>query len=287
MIVGATGQLGSGLVTRATAHPGVRRVIAASREANARAVRIDLTEPATAESALQTIRPHLVILAAAATNVAWCEANPGKARQVNVDGTAAVAEACRRVDARLVFYSTDYVFDGAAGPYAEDAPTHPINIYGAHKLEAEQAVLGESDRNLVIRTCQVFGEDRHRRNYVLRVADQLRHGEAVRAAVDLFGTPTYAADLATVTLELIDQRASGVWHVGGPDFVSRHELALQVASCFGLDASTIEASGVDEMPDGVERPRLAGLRCTRLGEAAIRLRSLAEALADLAARDTH
>src|SRR6185295_6759642 len=96
----------------------------------------------------------------------------------------------------FTFISSDYVFDGIAGPYREDEATNPINVYGAHKLEAEAITLAADGANLVVRTCQVFGDDPRRTNFVVRVADRLRAGETVEAAGDLFGTPTYAPDLA-------------------------------------------------------------------------------------------
>lgn len=204
---------------------------------------------------------------------------------INVDGTASVAAACRRFGARLTFFSTDYVFDGRAGPYPESATPHPINVYGAQKLEAEGIVLDQDARSLVVRTCQVFGSDLHRRNYVLRTADQLRAGETVRAATDLYGTPTFAADLADTVLELVHQGASGSWHVAGERHLSRYDLARLVAVAFGADEANVLATSADAVSDGVARPRMAGLLTERSDAERPPMTPLGIALATLAQMD--
>ena len=224
----------------------------------------DLSAPESVVGLIERIRPRHTILAAAATNVAWCETNPRESRVINVDGTAATATACREVGSSLTFISTDYVFDGTNGPSGESEPTNPINEYGRQKLDAERAVLGESDRNLVIRTCQVFGADPRRMNFVFRVADGLRDGVEVQAPLDLQGTPTFAPDLAAAIAELTLTEEFGVWHVAGESFLSRYELAVAVAGAFGLDATGIKGIMADQMDDPVNRPRRAGLRNERL-----------------------
>ena len=204
----------------------------------------------------------------------------------NVLGTAAAARAARRVGASLTFVSSDYVFDGADGPYGEDDATHPINVYGAHKLEAEAAVAEAGPTNLVVRTCQVFGPDPRRANFVIRVADALRSERVVEVAGDLFGTPTPVADLARVVIELTLSRERGIWHVAGDTFLSRYELALLVADVFHGEPRLIVEVAADQMNDPVKRPRRAGLRNDRLAIAGLQPPGrLPRALAELAASE--
>ncbi len=184
----------------------------------------------------------------------------------------------------MTFLSTDYVFDGSSGPYGELDTTNPINVYGAHKLEAEAAVLGTDQRNLVVRSCQVFGNDPRRRNFVIAVVDRLRNGEQVEAAGDLFGTPTYAPDLARAVIDLTLRGAAGVWHAAGESFLSRYELATRVAVAFDCDGGMIAEVQTDRMSDPVNRPRRAGLRNDRLAASHLRFGTgLVQALAELAA----
>lgn len=271
LVIGATGQVGRELVAELSRRPGPLVVVAAARSHPDPARQVRLEQPETIERLVFAVAPDHVILTAAATNVAWCEEHPDKSRTVNVLGTQAAAFAARRVGASFTFISTDYVFDGIGGPYGEDAPTNPINAYGTHKLDAEAAVLAADADNLVVRTCQVFGDDPRRTNFVVRIADRLRHGETVEAAGDLFGTPTYASDLVRALIELTLSHATGTWHVAGGTFLSRYELANMTAAAFGYGRGAIVEVAADQMDDPVNRPRRAGLRNDRLITAGLHL----------------
>ncbi len=181
-----------------------------------------------------------------------------------VDATRAASEACHRVGSRLVFFSTDYVFDGSNGPFGEADPVGPLNVYGQHKLEAEGIVLVASQGNLVIRTCQVFGLDPRRMNFVLRTADRLAAVGDVEVADNLFGTPTFAPDLVATTFDLLLGASSGIWHVAGQAFLSRYDLAVAVARAFRLDPALVRTTRWDEAHDRVNRPRRGGLRTDKL-----------------------
>jgi dTDP-4-dehydrorhamnose reductase len=259
LVFGATGQVGREIVRQLDSLGSVD-VLAASRSATDENLRFDLSDPPSVAGIINRIEAEYAIFAAAATNVRHCESHPDSTRIDNVDAPAAAAEACRSVGTKLTFISTDYVFDGRAGPYLEKDSPAPINAYGSQKLAAERCVLGASSQNLVVRTCQVFGSDPRRRNYVAGIADRLIAGEIVRAPHDLFGTPTYAPDLADAVIELTLGGKSGVWHVAGTSFVSRFELAQAIAAAFKLDGSRVVAMSADEIGDDVKRPRRAGLR---------------------------
>jgi dTDP-4-dehydrorhamnose reductase len=224
----------------------------------------DLAEPSATEELIESLRPSHTILAAAATNVAWCETHVVESWAVNVTGTSAVARACKRIESTLTFLSTDYVFDGSSAPSGEEDPTNPLNAYGRQKLAAEEAIAATSDQTLVIRTCQVFGPDPRRANFVLRAVDRLRDGEILQAPTNLYGTPTYAEDLARDVLALTLGGADGIWHIAGDSFVSRFDLASATARAFGLKAARIEGMMADVVSDGVTRPLRSGLRCDRL-----------------------
>lgn len=282
LVIGAAGQVGRELVAELTSRHGPLDVVAASRSHADPARQVLLERPETIERLVLAVQPNHVILTAAATNVAWCEANPEESRTINVLGTESAAGAALRVGASFTFISTDYVFDGIRGPYGEGDSTNPINTYGAHKLEAEEVVMATDEANLVIRTCQVFGDDPRRTNFVVRVADQLRAGQTVEAAGDLFGTPTYAPDLARALAELTLTRANGIWNVAGETFLSRYGLANLTAAALRIPSPLIVEVAADQMEDPVKRPRRAGLRNDRLEAAGFRwITPLHEALAEL------
>lgn len=285
LVIGSAGQVGRELVAELSRR-GSLDVVAASRSDADPARQVQLERPETIERLIGSVRPEHVILTAAATNVAWCEEHPDESRVINVLGTEAAARAAGGVGASFTFISTDYVFDGESGPYGEGEPTNPINVYGAHKLDAEAAVMAADAANLVVRTCQVFGDDPRRTNFVVRVADRLCAGESVEAAGDLFGTPTYAPDLARALADLTLAGENGIWNVAGDTFLSRYALARMTAAAFGCERGGIAEVSVDQMHDPVNRPRRAGLRTDRLDAAGGHLITpLGEALADLAARD--
>jgi dTDP-4-dehydrorhamnose reductase len=226
--------------------------------------RFDLGDPNSVDRLIRRDRPTHVVLVAAATNVAWCEQHPDESWALNVLGPSATAAAAREVGATVTFISTDYVFNGESGPYLEGEVPHPINVYGSHKLEAEGRVLEANPASLVVRTCQIFGDDARRANFVLQVVDRLRSGQTVRAATDLLGTPTYAPDVANAVLDLTLSGASGIWHVAGDTFLSRYELASRVAQVFGWGSGAVAEVRAEDMEDVVKRPRKAGLKNGRL-----------------------
>ena len=191
-----------------------------------------------------------------------------------------------RSGAVLLFFSSDYVFDGKSGPYNSAQP-RPINVYGSQKLEAERVVLNASDRNVVIRTCQVYGPDPRRANFVLRTSDELREGRVVRVRDDLFGTPTYAPDLARETMRLLAKGNGGLWHVAGEDFVSRYQLAVSLCRAFGFNSSLITATSSTTATDVAPRPLRSGLiRSRRVStEVATMETPLSEGLAALASME--
>jgi dTDP-4-dehydrorhamnose reductase len=280
LILGSSGQVGQELMNIALSDPKIEAV---GRSRSGGPPGFDLTDPSGTEKLVEVLRPRHTILAAAATNVAWCETHPAESLAINVTGTVAVARACERIESTLTFLSTDYVFDGTMAPSSEDDPTNPLNVYGRQKLAAEEAAAAACGQTLVIRTCQVFGRDRRRANFVLRAVDQLRDGGTVDAPTNLFGTPTYAPYLAREVIALTLSAATGVWHVAGASFVSRYELALATARAFGIDPAGIMKSEAQHLSDGVLRPLRSGLSCGRLTAAEMYAPgSLEDALSDLA-----
>lgn len=263
LLLGASGQVGQEVIRAASGKLGIKLRTAGRSDPDPNR-RFDLEQPESVSRLIQRDRPAHVIICAAATDVAWCEQHPDESLLMNVRSPVAAATAAARIGATVTFISTDYVFDGAEGPYPEGAQTRPINVYGAHKLAAEDALLDVNAKALVVRSCQVFGDDPRRVNFVLRVVDRLRTQSTVEAASDLFGTPTYAPDLANGVVGLTVAGATGIWHVAGDTFLSRYALARRAAQIFGCDSDGIVEVRADDMEDIVDRPRRAGLTNSRL-----------------------
>ena len=172
LVVGGTGQVGGALLRLL----GPRAISAGRSPANPCLVDLEqlAEEPGQADRLMAEARPRTVVIAAAATNVDRCESEPAMANAVNATAPAALARAAHRIGAKTVFVSTEYVFDGEAGPYDEDAEPRPLSVYGSSKAAGEQAVLSADPDAIVVRTTVVYGPERQGRNFAYRLAGHLR-----------------------------------------------------------------------------------------------------------------
>ncbi|MBE7157976.1 MAG: sugar nucleotide-binding protein [Rhodospirillales bacterium] len=217
------------------------------------------------------------------TWVDGCEDRPEEALRANAHGPSVLASYTRQRGIPFVFFSTDYVFDGTEehrGPYTERDATRPLSVYGQSKLEGERAVLRVNPEAAVLRTSWVYGPDAAGKNFISTLQRMLRNGERMRVPADQISTPTLNRDLAQAALELAGAGASGVFHVTGPGLYSRYDLALEVATFFGLDASLIDGVPTGELRQKAVRPLYSGLVSERLATAlpGFRMRSLHEGL---------
>ena len=260
LIIGASGQVGGALASLC-----VRRrleVYGTSRRGQG-FLYLDLADPASVAGAFAAASPGLVFLCSAMTNVDDCEREPEQARRVNSEGPALVAEECRKAGARLVYFSTEYVFDGAGGPYDEEAATGPVNVYGRTKLEGERAVLA-LEGSLALRTTVVYSHNPASKNFIMQLVNNSRSGAKMRVASDQLSTPTYAPELAAAALDLAAADAAGVYNAAGPDWLSRHDFALKACAAFGFDPAFLEPRLTAELGQPAARPLKAGLKTDKL-----------------------
>ncbi len=227
----------------------------------AHSIDVNLQDFAQTMKALSYQRYDLVLNAAGAADVDRCEREPSYARSGNVAIVENLVSAIAHSDARLIHFSTDFVFDGSSGPYGEDASPHPINEYGRTKLEGEAAALRLGPRTTVIRVCALYSTDLSKRtNALSAVVNTLRLGMPYRAAVDLFNCPTSVADLADAVAALCEhQELPQILHLAAPESMSRFDFAVRIAEAFCLDASQIERSKSSEIKFAAKRPLHAGL----------------------------
>jgi len=252
-VVGSTGQLGGALVRAFRA--GGHEVVETVRVAGGGRVVLDLGEPASVRAALDDAAAEVVVVAAAFCHVDRCETERAVVTAVNVEGPRAAAAWASAHGARVVFYSTDHVFDGAAERYTETAAPHPLNAYAASKLAGEEAVRAAgADAALVIRTAWLYGPDPSRRNFALRLVDASRAGRDTRVPSDQWGMPTYTDDLAEVTRFLVEARHSGLWHAAGDELMDRVTLARIVCDVFGLDAARVVPTPTHALGQAARRP---------------------------------
>jgi dTDP-4-dehydrorhamnose reductase len=282
LIIGSAGQVGGALLERLGAEARGADLAPAGPEE----LRVDIgafgRDPEAAARWVGSLAPRVVHLVAAWTWVDGCEGDPARAFLLNRDAAAALAAAARRAGARSVFYSTEYVFDGARGPYREDDPTHPVSVYGRSKLEAEGAVRAADPDALILRTTVVYGPEAQGKNFAYQLAERLGAGQRMRVPADQISTPTYNRDLADAAVRLVASGARGVVHVTGEDLLDRAEFARRLARAAGLDAGLIDAVPTAALGQKAARPLRAGLRIDRLRTLApgFRPRSVEAAVAD-------
>ena len=223
---------------------------------------VDLEDRQTVLELVAAVRPDWVINTAASTDVDQCEEEKDQARRANLEIVEHLAEACVRADAGLVQLSTDYVFDGENGPYAEQDQTHPLSYYGQLKLDSEGRVLENVDRGIVVRTLWLYGyiPEAQSQNFILRSLKALSRRERQEIFDDQWGNPTYVDDLAQALIELCQRDARGLFHMGGAAFKTRFELVLELSRFFELDAGLVEPVSTRAVGLKAERPLRSGLR---------------------------
>lgn len=258
VVTGAGGQLGRAMVERVEA---AGDSVAGLRHADLAVEDADATRKVLAELA-----PEIVVHCGAWTDVDGCELDPARATEVNGHGTAYVAEACRALGARLVYVSTDFVFDGAGtSPYPVDAATAPISEYGRSKLLGERAVLRDSESGFsVVRTSWVFGPGG--KNFPSAILGRARSGGPLKVVDDQVGSPTFTLDLADALFDVACAAgASGIYHASNAGVCSWHEFACELVRAAGLDIEVGTMSS-SELERPAPRPSYSVLDCSRLTE---------------------
>lgn len=220
---------------------------------------LDVTDKTVLKESVMRAMPSTIINCAAITNVDACETDRQLAWTINVTLVENLARLARIVDAHLVHVSTDYVFDGTKGPYTEQALPAPINYYGKSKLAGENICTSGTSLSSIVRTCLVYGPPSDRPDFVQWVIEACSSKTPIRVVDDQFAQPTYVEDIAEALLRIMLRRRTGIYHVAGPDYMSRYEMALRIAEFFKVDASMIQPVSSEELKQPARRPHRGGL----------------------------
>ena len=258
-VVGATGQLGTDLID-ALAAAGIDAVALGHDE-------IEVAELDSVSTALATHQPDAVLNAAAFHNMPQCEEDPARAFAVNAVGALNLARATADLGVRNVYFSTDYVFDGAKGePYVETDQPLPLNVYGASKLAGERLSEVYAPGSLVLRVSGLYGRVpcRHKgENFITKMVALAGKLPEVRVVTDEILTPTPTRSIAEKTVELLGTDASGLLHLTCEGSCSWHDFAREIFNTLGIETPLAEAT-VADFPSPVERPHYSVLANTRL-----------------------
>ena len=255
LITGATGTLGSAFARICDKRNLAYHVLTRQE--------MDITDPASVESAIQRFKPWAIINAGGYVRVDEAEQDAERCMRENTLGPTILSLACIRHALRFMTFSTDLVFDGTKGQaYVESDRVNPLGVYGRSKVEAEQRVLDADPQALVIRTSAFFGPwDQH--NFVTQALNALDQGRPFQAAGDMVVAPTYVPDLVNVSLDLLIDRERGIWHLSNAEAVSWAELARRACAAAGVDPGRLEEVPMESCGYAARRPGFSALSSER------------------------
>lgn len=270
LVTGANGLLGSHLMRRfdSSNHSvtGLSRNKPYKSEFKAPSfIELDMTFPERLNNFLMQSEYDVIINCAAMADVDLCEREQNMASAINFEAVSCLAEYCEVSGALLIQISTDYVFDGKAGPYDENDSLNPINFYGRTKLAAEKVIQDSECEYIIARAVHVYGNlpdaPSKQLAWLLAARD---NGREIKGATDQFSNPTWAGNLADAIIELTVSSIRGIIHIGGNDYISRYDFALEAAKVLGIDSSLIKKTTLNELNLPASRPLKAGLKIDKM-----------------------
>jgi dTDP-4-dehydrorhamnose reductase len=274
LVIGAKGMLGRDLVE-------VLRTSSRNDEVVAWDLGdLDIREEQSTIAKIESIYPEIVINVAAFTNVDECESNEEKVFAINAEGMRHVALGALRCHAKVVYLSTDYVFDGRKKePYLESDPPNPLNVYGRSKWKGEQYVQELVENSLIIRTQWLYG--RYGNNFVTSILRQVREKRVLSIVNDQIGSPTYTKDLSKAISVLIQRDVKGIFHVANRDLCTWYTFGQAILKLTGIVGVKIIPISSKELGRPAPRPSYSALSTQKLKrETGMMLRPWSEALKD-------
>jgi dTDP-4-dehydrorhamnose reductase len=225
LVIGGSGLVGSEVLRTA---PAGWEKLGVARKVDGLATRaLDLLDPAAIDATLQAFSPELVVIASAWPWVDGCETDPERSHRENVETVENLVRALGAAPTRLVFFSTEHVFDGQLPAYDEQSLPLPLSVYARHKLEVEELLL-ERGHALIARTSYVFGVEARRKNFLYRVVDASRERTPLKVPSRQAGLPTWSRWLASESLRLSSAGVDGLVHLVGPEVLTKGEWAARI-----------------------------------------------------------
>jgi dTDP-4-dehydrorhamnose reductase len=248
---------------------------------------IDITDASVLHQKISQSRSEVILHLAAKADVDGCEKDKplgtaGNAWRINVIGTENVVQAAKATHKRVLYISTDFVFDGSADTYSETDQPHPINWYGKTKYEGERIVMTDPD-NLVIRLAYPYmAENSFKKDFLHHMLGKLTRGEEVVALTDHYYTPTFGDDIAHALGALLGHKSTGIYHVVGSSWLSPYEACKFVAEAFGYDPKLVVPTTVAEFYRGrAPRPYKLKLKNDKIASLGVRMHTFTEGIAEI------
>lgn len=290
LVIGGGGQLGSKLIEQAKDKHEVYAtyVTRLPKLDSAKIYKLDKTDYIEVQKVFEKVKPELVVDTAALHNVDYCETHKDEAWKINVEGTRNIAKECRKYNAKLVFISTDFVFDGKKGNYSEEDQPNPINYYGITKLEAEKTVNQTCENHVIVRPSVIYSWISEAQatsisgkplNFAMWLIQKLLNNEEVNIVTDQYTSPTLADHLAETILKLGEQDKVGVYHVAGKNRLNRYEFSVKLAEKLSLNRDLIKPITSDKLKQIAKRPKDSSLNVSKVEkELGLKMLTIDEAL---------
>ncbi|MCB0511121.1 MAG: SDR family oxidoreductase, partial [Bacteroidetes bacterium] len=211
---------------------------------------------------VKKFQPNVIVHCGALTHVDYCETNEQESYKKTVLSTKNIVDLAVQLNSKLVFISTDYIFDGTNGPYAETDKPNPISIYGKHKLEAENYVLDNIKEAIVLRITNVYGDEIRGKNFVSRIVEQAQNNQhlTLKLPIDQYATPINAADIARCLYLLLNDKQNGIFNISSTDYMNRVQLALRILNYFPNASYDLIPLSTAELNQPASRPLQGGLK---------------------------
>ena len=235
---------------------------------------LDKTDKERTETLIKNLQPDVVVDCSALHNVDYCETHNDESLIINTESTKNIAIVCKQINAKMIFISTDYVYDGIAKSYTEESPTNPLNYYGLCKLKAEEEIIKTGANFAIGRTSLVFGwnpselqgiksSSGKTMNFVIWALNKLRNNEAIKIVTDQYSTPTFADNLAEYMIALAKSDKTGIFHTVGNECINRYDFTLKIAEIFDLNPDLISPVSSDSFKQIAKRPMRCCLNSTK------------------------
>jgi dTDP-4-dehydrorhamnose reductase len=220
---------------------------------------LDLNNPKN--FAIESFQPNVILHCGALTHVDYCEDHVEESYEKTVQSTKNIIALCKKYNSKMVFISTDYIFDGKNGPYEEDAPTNALSVYGQHKLDAENLVREHIEDHLILRVTNIYGDEERGKNFIARVISQIVEGKKLTLKVpnDQYATPINAHDIARSLFLLLSDNKTGIYNISSTDFMSRVQLCLRILHHFPKAEYDLFPLSTKELNQKADRPLMGGL----------------------------
>ena len=258
LVIGASGYIGSHLYSRLSKEFPTRGTFYSRPDDNL--IYLDVTDVKSLQSCFRHQLPSLILYLAAEANVDVCERQAEVSYRVNVQGLKNILEQCIKYQIKILYVSTDYVFDGLSGPYSEEDTACPINNYGKHKYEGESLTRSMVTDHLVVRTSVVYGNKEKPCPKILKVLDDIKYRQYHDASKKHYNSPTFINDLTSGILNLVKSHKTGTYHIAGPQVCSRYDFASAICNAYGYNKSFIREESFVDQENRAKRPQKCGLQ---------------------------